>query len=119
MQMQMAMDGYQWGVELDAAEFEPDIPEDYELMSLKMPKRNVESAIEGLKKFVELVGRYPKELSNMGLSREMTEAMTKKMQAEREKRKAELLTSHPTPGVRADGSVLRLRSILRLRLSGA
>jgi hypothetical protein len=51
---------YQWDVSVDAAEFEPPvIPDDYTGTVIKLPAITEETAIQGLKIWVELLGKYP------------------------------------------------------------
>ncbi len=51
---------FQWDVPVDAAEFEPVIPDDYASVVIKEPARcTEETAIQGLKLWVELLGKYP------------------------------------------------------------
>jgi outer membrane lipoprotein-sorting protein len=61
------MDGFEWGTELDAAIFEPNIPPDYTMMAeMKMTAPNEASAIEGFKCFSELTkGKYPASIETM------------------------------------------------------
>ncbi|MFH1717354.1 MAG: hypothetical protein ABIF19_08395 [Planctomycetota bacterium] len=54
------MHDFQWDVPVDAAEFEPVIPDDYTGTVIKYPAHiTEETAIEGLKLGVELFGNYP------------------------------------------------------------
>jgi hypothetical protein len=56
---------FQWDVVVDAAEFEPVIPDDYTLAGevIKYPAHiTEETAIQGLKLLVELLGKYPESL---------------------------------------------------------
>lgn len=76
MHMHAVIHDFQWNVSVDASEFEPVIPEDYTAFAggpLKMPTADEESAIEGLRLFTELAGRYPKKLDVMSLSSEIGE----------------------------------------------
>ena len=51
---------YQWDVPVSAADFEPVIPDDYTGMVVKTPAHiTEETAIQGLKLCVELLGNYP------------------------------------------------------------
>jgi len=51
---------FQWDVPVDAAEFEPVIPDDYTGTVIKYPAHiTEETAIQGLKLLVELLGKYP------------------------------------------------------------
>ena len=68
MEISGAIYDYQWDVQLDAKEFEPKIPADYELAAeMKMPSLTEEAAIEGLKFFADMIGHYPKSLNLMDL----------------------------------------------------
>jgi outer membrane lipoprotein-sorting protein len=77
MNEQMSMKGvvydYQWDIPVDAGEFKPVIPDDYTAFptdGMKMPSMNEETAIEGLKFFAEISGKYPKKIDLMSLSQE-------------------------------------------------
>ena len=51
---------FQWDVPVAAAEFEPVIPDDYTGTVIKYPAHiTEETAIQGLKVWVELLGKYP------------------------------------------------------------
>ena len=64
--------GYQWDIKVDAGEFEPDIPDDYELAADVELSEDEQSVIEGLGFFAEYVGgRYPSEMSAMTMGREL------------------------------------------------
>jgi outer membrane lipoprotein-sorting protein len=70
MHMHMVMDGFAWDVSVDASEFEPVIPEDFTTVTsqpMKIPAMNEETALQGLKTFAELTGRYPEKLDIMTL----------------------------------------------------
>ena len=75
MQMSGVIYDYQWDISVDAAEFEPFIPEDFTAFptdGMKMPSMTEEAAIEGLRFFVEMFGRYPKKLNLMNLMQEFS-----------------------------------------------
>ena len=64
--------GYQWDIKLDPREFEPDIPDDYELVADVELSADEQSVVEGLGFFAEYVGgRYPSEMSAMAMGREL------------------------------------------------
>jgi len=53
---------FKWDVLVDAAEFEPVIPDDYTRKAdipVKMPAKTEENMIKGLKLFADLTGNYP------------------------------------------------------------
>ena len=57
---------FQWDVPLDASEFEPVIPDGYKTLVVKYPPHITEETnIEGLKRLVELLGKYPEKISNI------------------------------------------------------
>jgi hypothetical protein len=60
---------FQWDVVVDASEFEPVIPDDYtSLVVVKYPAHiTEETAIQGLKLWVELLGKYPENITERGL----------------------------------------------------
>ena len=77
MNEKMSMKGivydYQWDIPVDAGEFKPVIPDDYTAFptdGMKIPSMNEETAIEGLKFFVEISGKYPKKIDLMSLMQE-------------------------------------------------
>jgi hypothetical protein len=64
--------GYKWDIELDPREFEPEIPDDYELVADVELSADEHSVVEGLGFFAEYVGgRYPSEMSAMAMGREL------------------------------------------------
>jgi hypothetical protein len=74
-QMDMAAHDFQWNIDFDPAEFTCEIPADYsEMPKMQMPAMNADAAIPGLKKFVEITGRYPKSLNLMNMIQEITKA---------------------------------------------
>lgn len=61
---------FQWDIPVEAADFEPVIPEEYTTIpggSVKMPAIDEETAIQGLRLFADLSGRYPDELNLLTL----------------------------------------------------
>lgn len=76
MHMHGVVNDFQWDVSVDAAEFEPVIPDDYTTLAggpIKMPAINEETAIQGLRLFAELSGQYPEEINLMTLMSQMRE----------------------------------------------
>ena len=64
--------GYQWDINLDPREFEPVIPDDYELVADVELSADEKSVVEGLGFFAEYAGgRYPSDLSAMTMTREL------------------------------------------------
>jgi len=58
---------YQWDIPVDAAEFKPVIPDDYTGTVVKLPAHiTEETAIQGLKALVDLLGKYPEKLPDSG-----------------------------------------------------
>jgi len=76
--MDMTIDSFQWGVEIDPREFEPNIPEDYKLYAeteIGIPE-DANDFVETLKFFAEYAnGRYPSSLTGMTVITEFTEAL--------------------------------------------
>jgi hypothetical protein len=68
---------YQWDIQVDEAEFEPVIPENFEGFltndSIKVPSPSQEGAVEGLKLFVEFTGKYPKNIDKTTLMQQVDE----------------------------------------------
>jgi outer membrane lipoprotein-sorting protein len=84
MQMKMTMGEFQWGLELDPSEFEPNIPDDYTLMAeVQMPSTKDEGRIiEGLHLFSKIVdGKYPSSLDMMTPMKEVGDAFRKRQKA--------------------------------------
>ncbi len=78
MQQKMVMDQFQWGVELDAGLFEPNIPPDYSLIAeVEMPGLKDEGkAVQGLRAFAEITdGRYPSSMTMMAIMKEAGKAL--------------------------------------------
>jgi hypothetical protein len=60
------MHDFQWDVPVAAADFEPVIPDDYASWVAKYPAHiTEETAIQGLKLWVELLGKYPETITNV------------------------------------------------------
>jgi hypothetical protein len=63
----VVMHDFQWDVPVEAAEFEPVIPDDYTGTVVKYPAHITEETnIQGLKRVVELLGKYPEDLTGSG-----------------------------------------------------
>ena len=61
------MHDFQWDVPVAAADFEPVIPRDYTGTVFKYPAHiTEETALQGLKVLVELLGKYPEEITDDG-----------------------------------------------------
>jgi len=57
------MHDFQWDVSVDPAEFEPpSIPDGYKVQDIFPDLANEETAIQGLKQCVELLGKYPERI---------------------------------------------------------
>jgi len=62
----IVMHDFQWDVPVDAADFEPVIPDDYTGTVRKFPAHiTEETAIQGLKLLVELLGKYPENITGV------------------------------------------------------
>ena len=84
--MDMVMDEFQWDVELDAAWFEPDIPDDYELMADLQMAGDETNVVEGLRFFAEFTGgKYPSDISMITLMQELQDALRTKLAIEPER----------------------------------
>lgn len=75
---QMEMDGvihdFQWDVPVSAAEFEPNLSQDYSAGpgdGIKLPAMTEETAIEGLRRYAAFTGEYPENLNMMALMQKM------------------------------------------------
>jgi outer membrane lipoprotein-sorting protein len=71
------LDDFQWNVSVDAAEFEPDIPDDYttRMGDLTVPAFTEESAVKGLRVFADLAGDYPDNLGGRNFFKELAELL--------------------------------------------
>ena len=75
MQMHCVISDFQWDVPVVASDFDPVIPEDYTPLTedgFKMPAMTEEAAIEGLKFFAEIFGKYPEKIDLMSLMKEFS-----------------------------------------------
>jgi tetratricopeptide (TPR) repeat protein len=75
MEMHCVISDFQWDIPVDASDFEPVIPEDFTAFSteaMKLPGMSEEAALEGLKLFAEITGRYPKKLNVVNLIQEFS-----------------------------------------------
>ena len=62
----VVMHDFQWDVPVDAADFEPVIPDDYTGRVVKYPAHITEETnIQGLKLLVELLGKYPENINDV------------------------------------------------------
>jgi len=65
---------YQWDIPINASEFQPEIPEDYTAFAtdgFKMPGMSEQAAIEGLRLFADMSGRYPEKIILVELAQEI------------------------------------------------
>lgn len=73
MQMEATIDGFVWDLQVDKAEFEPVIPDDYTTPlpgGIKMPGFSEDAALVGLRNFAQAADRYPKNLNILNLTQE-------------------------------------------------
>ncbi|MHC4461929.1 MAG: LamG domain-containing protein [Planctomycetota bacterium] len=76
--MDMVMDNFDWDVEIDPIELEPNIPEDYELLAETQfgITQDANDFVEILGFFAEFTdGKYPSSLSGMTVVKEFTDAL--------------------------------------------
>ena len=79
MQVTGATYDYRWNVPVQASDFTPVIPEDFKPFStdgVMMPGMTEADAIEGLRLFAKITGRYPKKLNMMDVAQEITALAT-------------------------------------------
>jgi len=62
---QFVMHDFQWDISVDAAEFEPPMPDGYTVTLIKLPPNNEETAIQGLKLLFELLDKYPEKITDV------------------------------------------------------
>jgi len=67
------LDNFQWNVTVDAAKFEPNIPDDYTTRSgdFTVPAFNEETAIKGFTVLADLAGEYPDSLGGKTFFKEL------------------------------------------------
>jgi hypothetical protein len=67
------LDNFQWDVPVDAAQFEPNIPDDYTTRSgdITVPAFNEETAIKGFTVLADLAGKYPANLGGPTFFKEL------------------------------------------------
>jgi hypothetical protein len=74
MQITGATYDYRWNVPVQASEFEPVIPDDFKPFpgdGMKLPSMSEDAAIEGLRFFAEMTGKYPKTLNMLEFAQEI------------------------------------------------
>jgi len=71
------LDNFQWNVPVDAAKFEPDIPDDYTTRTgdITVPAFTEETAIKGFRVFADLAGDYPDNLGGKTFFKELEELL--------------------------------------------
>jgi hypothetical protein len=79
--LDMVMDNYQWDAEIDPAEIEPNIPQDYKLLAdaefgIGKDGKDIVEALEFYTEFAD--GRYPSGLAGMTVMKELSEALIMK-----------------------------------------
>ncbi len=79
-QMKMVMKDFQWDAELDASEFEPQIPDDYTVQQRQFkPEISAEAVVKALRNFAQLTqGHYPSSWASMTVMQESTKAYNTK-----------------------------------------
>ena len=74
VQISLTIHGFDWYPDLQAADFEPNIPSDYTLMAEVDLSDSVEAVINGIRGFVEITGKYPTNLDLITTSKEIKDA---------------------------------------------
>ncbi len=75
-------DQFEWDVPLEAMLFEPQIPEDYTAVDLKLPAKSEETLLEGLQVYATLAdGTYPSSLDPVRLPGELVAIFAKRKAA--------------------------------------
>ncbi|MHC4121674.1 MAG: hypothetical protein ACYSWO_29730 [Planctomycetota bacterium] len=69
---------FQWDIQVVASDFEPVIPDDYTLMTEDeyTARMMEEAALEGLKLFADIYGKYPKKIDRSNLTHEFLTLVT-------------------------------------------
>lgn len=82
MNMHMVMEDFQWNLEVTAADFTPEIPEDYTAMpDMQIPAMDAEGATEGLQLYADILNRYPKKIDMMNMTADFTRLLTQQDKA--------------------------------------
>ncbi|MBW8035929.1 MAG: hypothetical protein FVQ79_09935 [Planctomycetes bacterium] len=86
MTFKLIMDGFQWDIALDASEFTPVIPDDYEkLADMKMPEMpemNEKGAVKGLEVLGTIMdGKYPPKMNMMDILKTLNDRSMKEIEA--------------------------------------
>jgi hypothetical protein len=83
--LDMTLYGFEWDLQIDLSELEPNIPDDYELMADLELSAGEKSLVQGLGFFAELSdGRYPNDLSAMTIAQELQGAVRAKFSRSRD-----------------------------------
>jgi hypothetical protein len=83
VEVKAIMDGFQWYADIDQSVFEPNIPDDYTLISEEMDSYDEEKAVTGLLTFAQLTdGEYPSKLNMMTIMGEVCQAIQEDIDAE-------------------------------------
>lgn len=71
------LDDFQWNVSVDAADFEPDIPDDYttRMGDITVPAFTEETAVKGFRVFADLARDYPDNLGGRDFFKELAELL--------------------------------------------
>jgi outer membrane lipoprotein-sorting protein len=77
MEISYQIDKYQWNIPVTAADFEYDIPEDYQDQgSMVMPEMTEEGAIQGLQVYSKIFGEYPEKIDMSSLIPSLVKKMS-------------------------------------------
>ena len=84
-ELSAVIDNFQWNLPLTVDDFQPDIPGDYKnLGSMKVPEMSEEAAIDGLKFYADLFGRYPAQMNLMDLIKEVSQKIASDPEIQRQ-----------------------------------
>ena len=73
--LDMTLYAFEWDLQIDLSELEPNIPDDYELVADLELSAGEKSVVQGLSFFAELTdGKYPNQLSAMTMVQELQDA---------------------------------------------
>jgi len=83
MNMHVVMEDFQWNLEGTAADFTPEIPEDYTAMpDMQIPAMDAEGATEGLQLYADILNRYPEKIDMMNMTADFTKLLMQQDKAE-------------------------------------
>jgi hypothetical protein len=113
MQRTAAIYDYRWNVPVQAGDFVPLIPDDFKHSPADDMKINEAAAIEGLRRFAEITGRYPKTLNRVEFMREITALKDSQYMKDRLQKLKDQMSDQITKDEIPDALVKKFTEIMR------